>query len=621
MLTVSNLTKSYAEHVIFDNVTFTVSSQERVGLVGRNGSGKTTLFRLLLGEEQCDSGAITTPKYYTLGHLSQHVDFSRETVLEEACRDLKQEDDGRDTSYKVKAILLGLGFLETDFGRNPLELSGGFQIRLNLARVLAGQPNLLLLDEPTNYLDIVSVRWLTRFLREWKNELILITHDRAFMDSVTTHTMGIHRRKIRKVSGSTGKLYEQIVLEEEIHEKTRVHEERKRKELEEFINRFRAQATRARAVQSRIRSLQKKEKLQKLDKPRNLDFEFPHAPFHGKWVLEAHEISFSFSEESPLISELSMAVGRKDRIGIIGKNGKGKTTLLNLLAGELKPMHGFVTFHENLKSAYFGQTNIDRLDPDNTVQEEVLSVNGELSPNTIRNICGAMLFEGSAALKKVGVLSGGEKSRVLLAKLLVTPVNLLLLDEPTNHLDMESIDSLIDAMDAFSGAVLIATHSEMVLHAVATRLVVFDGDRPWLFEGTYQDFLDRVGWKDEETAPNETSRIPEIQRKKSERRDLRRIRAEIIGNRSRALTPLQSRVRELESQIIALEEQVKEDNATLLRASQQGSGRSIAALSISIHESRKKIEALFEELEQASLELHLKSKEFETMFKELEQKT
>jgi ATP-binding cassette, subfamily F, member 3 len=620
VLTVSNLAKSYGEHVIFDNVTFTVGPQERAGLVGRNGSGKTTLFRLLLGEEQYDSGTITMPRYYTIGHLSQHVDFSRVTVLEEACRDLKQDEDGRDTTYKVKAILLGLGFSEHDFHRNPLELSGGFQIRLNLARVLAGQPNLLLLDEPTNYLDIVSVRWLTRFLREWRSELILITHDRAFMDGVTTHTMGIHRGSIRKVPGTTSKLYEQIVLEEEVYEKTCVHEERRRKELEEFINRFRAQATRARAVQSRIRALQKKERLEKLDKARNLDFEFPYAPFHGKWLLEARDVSFSFDgNQPPLISGLSLAVGKKDRIGIIGKNGKGKTTLLNLLAGDLQLREGSITLHENLKTAYFGQTNIDRLDPNNTVHEEVLSANGDLSPNVVRNICGAMLFEGGAALKKVSVLSGGEKSRVLLAKLLTTPVNQLMLDEPTNHLDMESVDSLIDAMGAFPGAILIATHSEMVLHATATRLVVFDGDRPWFFEGTYQDFLERIGWKDEENAPK-PAQIPGEQKRRTERKDLRRLRAEMITNRSRVLNPLQEGIRELEAQIISLEEQIKDDNMTLLRASQQGAGKSIAALSISIHESRKKVESLFEELEKLSVEFHVKSREFETMFKELEQK-
>ena len=620
VLTVSNLVKSYGEHVIFDGVTFTVGLQERVGLVGRNGSGKTTLFRLILGQEHYDSGTITMPRYYTVGHLSQHVDFNKQSVLEEACLDLKRDEDGRDTTYKVKAILHGLGFSEQDFLRNPRELSGGFQIRLNLARVLAGQPNLLLLDEPTNYLDIVSVRWLTRFLSEWKNELILITHDRAFMDGVTTHTMGIHRGDIRKVVGPTGKLYDQIVLEEDVYEKTRVHEEKRRKELEGFINRFRAQASRARAVQSRVRALQKKERLEKLDKARDLDFEFRHAPFHGKWLLEARDISFTFTGDGPLLIDgLHLAVRRHDRIGIVGKNGKGKTTLLNLLARELQPIGGTIVFHENLKAAYFGQTNIDRLDENNTVQDEVLAANGELSPNVVRNICGAMLFDGDAALKKISVLSGGEKSRVLLAKLLTTPVNLLLLDEPTNHLDMESIDSLIEAIETFPGAVVIATHSEMVLHATVKRLVVFDEGIPWFFEGTYQDFLDRVGWKDEESIPRAAPTRGE-QKRRAERKDMRRLRAEMITSRSRALNPLQKRVHQLETRIISLEERIKEENLSLLRASQQGDGKSITALSISIHESKRTVEGLFEELEALSLELHNKSKEFEEMFREIDEK-
>jgi ATP-binding cassette subfamily F protein 3 len=620
MLTVSNLVKSYGEHVIFDGVTFTIGPQERVGLVGRNGSGKTTLFRLILRQEHYDSGTITMPRYYTVGHLSQHVDFNKQSVLEEACLDLKQDEDGRDTTYKVKAILLGLGFSEQDFQRNPRELSGGFQIRLNLTRVLAGRPNLLLLDEPTNYLDIVSVRWLTRFLSEWKNEMILITHDRAFMDGVTTHTMGIHRGDIRKVVGPTGKLYDQIVLEEDVYEKTRVHEDKRRKELEGFINRFRAQASRARAVQSRVRALQKKERLEKLDTARNLDFEFRHATFHGKWLLEARDLSFAFNGDGPsLIDQLSLAVRRHDRIGIIGKNGKGKTTLLNLLASELQPLGGEIVFHENLKTAYFGQTNIDRLDQNNTVQDEVLAANGELSPNVVRNICGAMLFDGDAALKKIGVLSGGEKSRVLLAKLLTTPVNLLLLDEPTNHLDMESVDSLIEAIETFPGAVVIATHSEMVLHATVKRLVVFDEANPWFYEGTYQDFLDRVGWKDEENLAK-PSQAPAGHKRKAERKDMRRLRAELITNRSRALNPLQERVHKLETQIISLEERLKEENLSLLRASQQGDGKSITALSISIHESKRTVEGLFEELEALSLELHNKSKEFEEMFRELDEK-
>ncbi|MBI5468877.1 MAG: ABC-F family ATP-binding cassette domain-containing protein, partial [Deltaproteobacteria bacterium] len=247
MLKVNNVEKVYGGQVIFEDINFAMSQGERLGLVGRNGHGKSTLFRLILGEETPDNGTISFPKYYTIGHLSQHIRFTEETVLKEAALSLPKSEDGIDETYKVEAILMGLGLSEDYFGLHPSALSGGYQIRLNLAKVLASDPNLLLLDEPTNYLDIVSVRWLQRFLKNWKNELIIITHDRDFMDSVTTHTMAIHRCRLKKVSGSTHKLYAQILQEEEIYEQTRVNDEKKRKETEKFINRFRASATKASA--------------------------------------------------------------------------------------------------------------------------------------------------------------------------------------------------------------------------------------------------------------------------------------------------------------------------------------------------------------------------------------
>src|SRR3989304_1688767 len=251
MLKVSGLEKAYGSQVIFDNVSFVMNPGGRLGVAARNGHGKTTLFRMILGEEQPDAGVISIPSYYTIGHLSQHIHFIEDTVLKEGCLSLPVSEDGVDESYKVETILMGLGFSVDDFNRNPNEFSGGYQVRLNLAKVLVSEPNLLLLDEPTNYLDIVSVRWLIRFLRDWPNELMIITHDRNFMDNVTTHTMAIHRSKIKKVAGNTYKLYEQIAMEEEVYEKTRVNDDKKRKEIEEFVNRFRAKATKAKAVQSR----------------------------------------------------------------------------------------------------------------------------------------------------------------------------------------------------------------------------------------------------------------------------------------------------------------------------------------------------------------------------------
>jgi len=373
MLKVSGLEKSYGSQVIFDNVSFVMNPGERIGLVGRNGHGKTTLFRMLLGEEEPDAGVISVPNYYTIGHLSQHIRFSEDTVLKEGCLALKASEDGIDESYKVETILMGLGFTTDDFDRNPKEFSGGYQVRLNLAKVLVSEPNLLLLDEPTNYLDIVSVRWLTRFLRAWRDELIIITHDRDFMDSVTTHTMGIHRCKMKKIAGPTEKLYQQIAQEEEIHEKTRIGDEKKRAEVEEFINRFRAKATKAKAVQSRIKMLEKMEKHDKLSDIRTLDFSFKSAPFPGKWLMNANDISFAYNQgETPLFSGLNIAVGKNDRIAVIGKNGKGKTTLLNLLAGEFQPQTGSVQHNQNLSIAYFGQTNINRLNPQKTVEMEIM---------------------------------------------------------------------------------------------------------------------------------------------------------------------------------------------------------------------------------------------------------
>ncbi len=612
MIQVNKLDKSYGEHLILDKVNFSVNAGERVGLVGRNGHGKTTLFRIIIGEEHQDSGSVNFPNNYSVGHLSQQINFSEDTVLKEGCLGLNRAEDGRDETYKVKTVLNGLGFVEKDFIGNPYELSGGYQVRLNLAKVLISEPNLILLDEPTNYLDIVSIRWLKRFLRHWKNELILITHDRDFMDSVTTHTMAIHRRKIKKIAGSTHKLYQQILQEEEVYERTRVKDEKKRKEINQFITRFRAKASKAKSVQSKIKVVEKMGRDEKLSNDKLLDFTFNNISFLGKWLLKAEDLSFSFnSSDRMLIDKLTISIGKNDRIGIIGKNGKGKTTLLNLFADELIPVHGCIDRHPNLKTAYFGQMNIERLDRQKTVEEEILAVHPDHSRQAARNICGLMMFEGDKALKKINVLSGGEKSRVMLGKLLVSPSNLLLLDEPTNHLDMESVDSLLEAIEAFDNAVMIVTHSEMILHAVATRLIIFDGETVSVFEGTYQDFLDKVGWENENQINPSGEMDQKEQNKQLSKKDLRRARAAIITERSKVLGALKKRSEEVEKAIMRREKEVDQDTHSLLEASQKGHGESIKRLSKSVHESKKIIEDMFNELDVLTSEYEKKAIEFE----------
>jgi len=612
MIQVNNLDKYYGKQIIFDKAGFTLNPGERVGLVGRNGHGKTTLFKMILGQERPDSGCISIPNGYKIGHLQQHISFSEDSVLKEACVSLPENEDGIDETYKAEIILMGLGFTLEDLTVNPLDLSGGYQVRLNLAKVLIADPNLLLLDEPTNYLDILSLRWLTQFLRGWKKELIIITHDRNFMDGVTTHTMAVHRCKLRKEAGPTEKVYQQLLMEEEIHEKTRLNDDKKRKETEDFINRFRAKATKASAVQSRIKALQKRERLEKLTEIKDLEFSFRSASFTGKVLMEVNDLSFSFDDGSaPLIEGLSFTVGKKDRIAIIGKNGKGKTTLLNLLAKELETKTGSVSHHDQLQTAYFGQTNINRLNMTKTVEEEIMDVHPDVGRGAARKICGIMMFPGDHALKKISVLSGGEKSRVLLGKLLVSPSNMLMLDEPTNHLDMESNDSLVEALDDFNGSVIIVTHSEMMLHALATRLIVFDDGKVTLFEGTYQDFLDRIGWKSENEYGAPRAKKNGARNNSVNKKQLRRERAELLNKKSKTMSGLQKSMEEAEKEIIGLEEKIEHYNSGIREASIKGDAENIKMLTKKLNESKSRLDPLFKKLDLLRVEIEDRTKEFE----------
>jgi ATP-binding cassette, subfamily F, member 3 len=496
MIKISGLHKSFSKQVLFEDLSFSVNRGEHVGLVGRNGHGKSTLFQMILGHVEPDSGTITVPKGYRIGHLEQHLHFTKPTVLEECSLGLPPGEEYE--TWRVEKILSGLGFSEDDMQRVPAEFSGGFQIRMNLAKLLVSTPDMLMLDEPTNYLDIVAIRWLEEFLREWESEFILITHDRSFMDRVVTHTVAIHRTKARKVEGDTDKLYAQINQQEEIYEKTRLNEAKKRRQEELFIAKFKAKASFASRTQSRARKLEKQGEMKALDAIDDLELYFNSAPFSSNQMMSAEEISFSYNGSAPfLIENFSIAIGKRDRICIIGKNGKGKSTLLKLLAGEFKPVTGKVYKHPVLQEGYFGQTNKMNLNDNLTVTEEIKSADRLCSDNKARTIAGGLMFSEDNALKKIKVLSGGEKSRVMLAKILVTPCHLLFLDEPTNHLDMQSCDSLLEAIDAFDGSVVMVTHDEMHLRAVATKLVVFDNNTITIYSGTYDEFLADVGWSDE----------------------------------------------------------------------------------------------------------------------------
>ena len=620
MISIDNLSKSFGDRVLLDKVSVRINSRERVGLVGRNGHGKTTLMRMITGDDHPDEGAVVIPKNYRMGYVQQHLAFSRPTVLEEGVLGLPEAE--KDHHWKVEKILAGLGFTTADLQRPPETFSGGYQVRLNLAKVLVAEPDLLLLDEPTNYLDITSIRWITRFLNNWPHEVLLITHDRGFMDGLVTHVAGIHRRKIKKIKGDTGKYYMQLAQEEEIYEKTRVNDEKKRKEIELFITRFRAKARLANMVQSRIKTLGKMEKKEKLAAEQNLGFSFKSHPFPAKHVMRAENLTFGYTPEAgPLIHDLNFSVNKGDRICVIGKNGKGKTTLLKLIAGLLSPSAGKFTYNPNVVKGFFEQTNIQTLVDSNTVEDEILYTHPETDRPLARNICGAMMFSGNDALKKISVLSGGEKSRVMLGKLLVTPVNLLLLDEPSNHLDMESCDAMLAAIDNFEGAVIMVTHNEMFLHSIARRLIVFQDDRTDLFEGSYGAFLESGGWRDEDTAPSPAASDPGVGQPAVSRKALKRQRSQVINARSKALSPLRKNIEKIENEIAREENSLTELNKRLVEASRKQDGKKIGSLSRALHECQAEIDRRYANLETVSLEYEKIEAEFDQQLESLESTT
>ncbi len=605
MIQVTSLAKSYGTQTLFEDLNFTLGRGEKIGLVGRNGAGKSTLLKLMLGEESADQGDILVPTRYRIATLKQHLSFSQPTILQEAC--LALPEDQKFNTFRAEKILMGLGFSLADFSRAPAEFSGGMQIRLNLAKVLLQDPDCLFLDEPTNYLDIVGMRWLSRFLRAFRGELILITHDSGFMDEVTTHTMGLWRQKLVKVPGGTEKFYAKLMEEEEIYNKTRVNLEKKRKEMEEFVERFKAKASKATQAQSRMKMLEKMGELQELATVETLDFSFTFNECPGKVLLEAKDLRFGWERDKPLFRDLSFVIQRNDKIAVIGKNGKGKSTLLNVIAGEIEANEGSMRRHPSLLIGHFGQTNITRLYASHTVEEEIASVNPALGLQRVRNICGTMMFRGDLAKKKISVLSGGERARVLLGKLLARPTNLLLLDEPSNHLDQQSVEALLEELKVYPGAVLVVTHSEAFVRALADKLIVFNGDQAEFVLGNYEDFLRRGGWGDEE---NGKAAIIEVKR---DRNEVKRLRQEIILERSRVLNPLKKKIEQLETRIDQQEKRVQQIEAGLI----EGQGE-VAQLAKELGLLRKQIDADFESLTDETLAHDRLAQGFEKRLAELE---
>ncbi len=509
MIELINIQKSYPTQTLYQDLNLRLNKGDKVGLVGRNGTGKSTLFKLILGEEQPDSGDIATPKNYKIGALKQYFDFKEKTLLDETATALSEDD--KYNIYKAEKILFGLGFSEEDFQKEPKSFSGGY-------------------------------------------EVILITHDRDFMNSVCTHTMGIIRKNAFIIAGSTTKFFEQLAANEEHYMKQKEAQDKKIKDLEEFIAKNKARAATATLAQSKVKILEKMEVMEDIVYEKDLKFDFNYKDTSAKYLLEVKDVSFGYDKNNILFKDITFALSRGETLGIIGKNGKGKSTLLNVLAGELKALSGSVDFHPSTVFGHFGQTNINHLNQNNTIIEEIQSVNNKISESVIRNICGIMMFSGDNAKKKISLLSGGEKSRVMLGKIIAQDVNLLFLDEPTNHLDIESIEALTTAIKEFEGSSIIVTHSEELLRAVCDRLIVFTNDGADYFNGTYDEFLEKIGWGDdiEDAKPTKTKESQKSDKPKINKKESKQLRAQLVAKKSQDLKPLKAKIEELENKASTL---------------------------------------------------------------------
>ncbi len=606
MIQFSNVSKAYGSQELFSNITFKLNPGNKMGLVGRNGSGKSTMFKLILGEEEPTEGSIIIPKNYKIGALRQHLVFTEKTLREEAA--LALADDMKWDTYRVEKILFGLGFEQADLDKSPLDFSGGYQIRINLAKLLVTEPNLLLLDEPTNYLDILSLRWLKAFLQAFQGEVILVTHDRDFMDGVCTHTMGIIRRDLFMIPGDTHKFYAQLAENEELYAKQKLSQDKKVKELEEFIAKNKARASTAALAQSKVKQLEKMDRMEDIGFDSTLKFDFQYKDTPAKVLLDVKDISFGYTPDNILFKNISFSIEKGHCLAIIGKNGVGKSTLLNTLAKELTPLSGKVEYHGTTSVGHFGQTNIARLDPKSTIMDEIYAANPKLSAANVRAICGAMMFSGDRAEKKVSLLSGGEKSRVMLGQILSRPSNLLFLDEPTHHLDIDSIEALTVAIKNFPGSSIIVSHSEELLRRVADRLIIFSKDGAELFDGGYDLFLEKKGWDEddvEETAPKKEKSSNPMSK---ENKKLKNI---ITKERSRATSPLRKEIEKAEKFIMESESQIAKYHQELNVATNSGDNSKIMELSQLIGKLEKEVEEKFERMEVAQTELDTMMAEYE----------
>jgi ATP-binding cassette subfamily F protein 3 len=527
MLTLSGITKAHGERVLFADATLQVNREDRIGLVGPNGAGKTTLFSIILGNESADEGKITCERGINIGYLPQeNAPVGDETVIELATsitpdfvklrrilkaweanhpvealhpdeihddiHDRFNELDGYRLEAKAKQILAGLSFREKDFDRPAREMSGGWVMRAHLARLLTQEPDLLLLDEPTNHLDLEALLWFQDYLKAYPGAILVISHDREFLNQLVGSIIEIRQSKLIRYRGN----YEDYLIQREAAEEQLLaaykNQQREIGRMMEFVNRFRAKNTKASQAQSKLKQIDRMEKVEApTSDDRKIDFNFPQPQRSGIKVIKLENIHHAYGDV-PVYRGVDFQAGRGQRIVLVGPNGAGKSTLLKILAGVLTPQQGTHTLGHNVKSGYYSQYRVDMLTPTRTVLDEALDTPQRVTEQFVRTLLGCFLFRGDDVFKKVSVLSGGEKSRLALVKLLLDPPNLLLMDEPTTHLDMSSIDALAFALDQFEGTLIFISHDVYFIRALTNHVVHVNAGNLTHYPGGYQYYLDKT---------------------------------------------------------------------------------------------------------------------------------
>jgi ATP-binding cassette subfamily F protein 3 len=609
VIQLTDLTKSFGDRTLLEHVTWQIGDGERVGLCGPNGAGKTTLLKMLAGYDEPDSGAIIKPSTLTIGYLPQDgLEHKGRTVFEEASSafqpllDIKAEmhdiehrlgdatvpeaehesmlaryaelqdrfrlDEGYSMDLRIATVLRGLGFSAKDSERPCETFSGGWQMRIALAKLLLGRPNLLLLDEPTNHLDLEARNWLEEYLHDYPYAVILVSHDRYFLDAVVTRITDVHLRKLTDYVGNYSKYVEQrdAMLERLRAAKREQDEEIARVEM--FISRFRYQATKAAQVQSRIKMLEKVVPIEVPPERKRIHFSFPACARSGRTVLELKHVRKSYpappgfdGQAITVFGDVNLHIERGDRIALVGPNGAGKSTLMRMLSGEEQPDAGTRTLGHQVIMEYFAQDEAVRLDPSLTVYETLSSGSPNNMVPAIRNILGGFLFSGDDVYKKAGVLSGGERTRLAVARMLLRPSNTLLLDEPTNHLDLDSKDVLLDALEDYGGTLILVSHDRYFVEKLATKIIEIGDGNAVVYPGTYAEFLWRKehpeGAPTRDRRPQTTDQRPPTKDQRQETRDQnKRLEAE-RKKKQRDVESLQKRIADLESRIATREQEVR----------------------------------------------------------------